>query len=997
MKRYISYFAVLLAVLLGAACSKDDSAAGSDNRTGVMAMTVSTRQTADTGEYDPLQHQTVYIYNDEGGLLRKYTSKEACPERLELLAGTYRVAVEAGEEAPADFTKRLYKGEETFTVKPGETTNVAVVCQIVNTVVEVKFDDSILQNLAPGYSVWIAGGEKVDEQAAEAGSVPALRFTAEGTGYYTLPAGMTSLAWLFRGTHVEGKNVEMEDYIPNVKAGGKYTLTFKYSPDLPGYIDCVLISVDPGTDDKDDEIIFSPDPAVISEGFDIAEIQKYVSGEKKYRILAFSELTRFTVSVGDKSYDALNGTTEGISLEPVDKYNVRLTLSDAFFASCQAGDQKVTLRIEDANGGSSEVATTYRLEGLVPVTADDYDLWANTVTLRVVSFTPGTTVQFGLRSSGGEWQPMAGTSQGDDFITATYAPQWVPQTVKEQTVYTQAAGTGIIATHSYDFRAIINGTETTGTFTAGEVQPIPNGDMSGWSMTGGFAFPNAAGESFWSSGNNTMTKTLCTSTDVKFGKSAPAAKLTSTNMLVLAAGNLFTGEFAYKSFTGTVQFGQTYAFTARPSAMKVKYHAHVGTVDKVRTSGDICPYIKKGDPDMARIFVAIVDWNAPHEVVSGMTTTKGAWDPEKGIDNVSEGKILGYGSLWITQSTDGEDMQDAELDIVWYDHETRPAEGKVFARDLMCLQRLRRLFHRLLEKRDVRRRFRMGILTIKRKRTTMRKITTSTLLALLLLAGTAPESRAQQTNAAASLAPQADSTSCMQHEERPQTVNEMRRQRGLTEKHNLFVPRGQWIFGGTASYSTHSNDTYRFLVIEGIESKGYTFKVSPMIAYAFRDNMALGGRFIYSRSLLKLDKADLNLGGEDSDLNFELNDCYSLQQSYSVAMIWRQYIPLGRNKRFALFNEMQLSGGGTQARFAKDSPVKGTYQTGYTFSLGISPGIIAFATNNMAVEVNVGVMGISYSHTKQVHNQVTVGKRDASMMNFKVNIFSIGLGMAFYL
>lgn len=551
MKRYISYFAVLLAVLLGAACSKDDSAAGSDNRTGVMAMTVSTRQTADTGEYDPLQHQTVYIYNDEGGLLRKYTSKEACPERLELLAGTYRVAVEAGEEAPADFTKRLYKGEEKFTVKPGETTNVAVVCQIVNTVVEVKFDDTIAENLAPGYSVWIAGGEKVDEEAAEAGSVPALRFTAEGTGYYTLPAGMTSLAWLFRGTHVEGKNVEMEDYIPNVKAGGKYTLTFKYSPDLPGYIDCVLISVDPGTDDKDDEIIFSPDPAVISEGFDITEIQKYRSGEKKYRIMAFSELTRFTVSVGDKSYDALNGTTEGIFLEPVDKYNVRLTLSDAFFASCQAGDQKVTLRIEDANG-----------------------------------------------------------------------------------------------------------------------------DMSGWSMTGGFAFPNAAGESFWSSGNNTMTKTLCTSTDVKFGKSAPAAKLTSTNMLVLAAGNLFTGEFAYKSFTGTVQFGQTYAFTARPSAMKVKYHAHVGTVDKVRTSGDICPYIKKGDPDMARIFVAIVDWNAPHEVVSGMTTTKGAWDPEKGIDNVSEGKILGYGSLWITQSTDGEDMQDAELDIVWYDHETRPAEGK---------------------------------------------------------------------------------------------------------------------------------------------------------------------------------------------------------------------------------------------------------------------------------------------------------------------------------
>ena len=102
------------------------------------------------------------------------------------------------------------------------------------------------------------------------------------------------------------------------------------------------------------------------------------------------------------------------------------------------------------------------------------------------------------------------------------------------------------------------------------------------------------------------------------------------------------------------------------------------------------------------------------------------------------------------------------------------------------------------------------------------------------------------------------------------------------------------IFGGTASYSTHTNKGYQFLVIEGINSKGYTFRVSPMIAYALRDNMAIGGRFIYSRSLLKLDKADLNLGGEDSDLNFEVNDYYSLRHSYSVAVIWRQYIPLGR-------------------------------------------------------------------------------------------------------
>ncbi len=229
------------------------------------------------------------------------------------------------------------------------------------------------------------------------------------------------------------------------------------------------------------------------------------------------------------------------------------------------------------------------------------------------------------------------------------------------------------------------------------------------------------------------------------------------------------------------------------------------------------------------------------------------------------------------------------------------------------------------------------------------------------------------------------------------TINERRRRRGLTDRHTLFVPKGQWVFGGTASYSTHTNDNYRFLIVEDINSTGYTVRVSPMVAYALHDNMALGARFTYSRSLLKLDKAHLEFGSEDNTTELSAKDFYTLKHNYTASFIWRQYIPLGRSKRFALFNETSLSFGGIQSKFANDSPVKGTYQTGYEVGIGISPGIVAFATNNMAVEVNVGVMGINYSHINQVHNQVRDGDIKSSMMNFKVNIFSIGLGMAFYL
>ena len=157
----------------------------------------------------------------------------------------------------------------------------------------------------------------------------------------------------------------------------------------------------------------------------------------------------------------------------------------------------------------------------------------------------------------------------------------------------------------------------------------------------------------------------------------------------------------------------------------------------------------------------------------------------------------------------------------------------------------------------------MGILITKRKQ--MRKLFIRTLALALCLTGTAQALRAQETTAAQTAATA---------DQRPKTINEMRQERGLTDTHNLFVPKGQWIFGGTASYSTHTNKGYQFLVIEGINSKGYTFRVSPMIAYAFRDNMALGGRFIYSRTLLKLDNAELHFGNEKTGTNIVARDFY---------------------------------------------------------------------------------------------------------------------------
>ena len=235
--------------------------------------------------------------------------------------------------------------------------------------------------------------------------------------------------------------------------------------------------------------------------------------------------------------------------------------------------------------------------------------------------------------------------------------------------------------------------------------------------------------------------------------------------------------------------------------------------------------------------------------------------------------------------------------------------------------------------------------------------------------------------------------------EQPATPSVLERihQRGITDLNSRFVPRGQWIMGSSLSFSTHTNDNYAIAIVEGILSEGYMFRVSPMVAYALGENMAVGGRFTYSRTNLTITNAALKFGDSESGSEIFITDYKAVRHSYTVSAIWRQYIPLGKSQRFAFFNEISLGGGGTQGIFAADQPIRGTFERGYNLALGVSPGLIAFATNEVAIEVNVGVMGINYSEVKQVHNRIETGHRRTSNMNFKVNLLSIGLGVSFYL
>ena len=209
-----------------------------------------------------------------------------------------------------------------------------------------------------------------------------------------------------------------------------------------------------------------------------------------------------------------------------------------------------------------------------------------------------------------------------------------------------------------------------------------------------------------------------------------------------------------------------------------------------------------------------------------------------------------------------------------------------------------------------------------------------------------------------------------------------------------FVQKGTWVAGGTARYSQHVNDDYNLLVISDINSKGYNISLNPKLLYMVKDNMGVGLRFSYDRSMLDLSSADLAI----SDISMGAKDCYQISHKYSAHAEYRAYIPLAGAKRIAMFADVLLGGSFKQGKAfnANGAYAAGTYTKAYALELAVDPGIVAFLTDRLAVELNVGVFGLGYSWNNQIHNQVDTGFTDSISAGFMVNLLSLGVGLSYY-
>lgn len=343
----------------------------------------------------------------------------------------------------------------------------------------------------------------------------------------------------------------------------------------------------------------------------------------------------------------------------------------------QQGQHIFTMNVTDNNGESINKAVTFFspfISGSVSATIDKINLWENTATISLYNAPEGVSVQY-KRSTESEWQ-NANKSSNSSF---EIEPSWTLEgTNKDKQYYSLNKKLGVFAGNTYECQIINNGSVVaSGTFETGTGDLIENNNLEGWTTkkvgTASVDYPS----SFWGNPNNPFAKTLCTPASGIEGMSGKCAYLqASYNTMAqgTTSGALFTGAFSYQPFPelgGTVNFGNEYDWTARPTGLKLKYKAKIGDVTyKKHNAPD--GGIAVGEPDKGVIMICIVDWNSQHPVYSGLNTPTGVWNPTDPT-TVTEGEIIGYGLYYISKC-DMASTEELSIPIAYYDKVTKPSK-----------------------------------------------------------------------------------------------------------------------------------------------------------------------------------------------------------------------------------------------------------------------------------------------------------------------------------
>lgn len=552
MKRILAF---LSAVLVLASCSKDiEPMVEMAINEGAMRFGIAMQSVI--GAEDDVLVKIYKVENGEQKLIRRYEALSDVPEYLVLLSGDYVAKVQVGERQIASFDQRYFIGEEPFTVTDGEVVDVEVVCNLLSTTVRVEYDATVAAALNEGYFTAVAVAENYDAQAIAVGDVFALNYETTKDGYFVMPEGQTTLFWHFEGTHPVEGDIVKEAAIAEVKPGYKYTVKLKYSKDAPGDLK-IEATVDVSVEEKDDTIIFSPDPTVMSDGtFELTDVQLSTTESRTYLVSSLADINVLNIEVAGEVFDLLQGNVSGVQVVKNDATNYNVVVTSEFFNNVAGGSHNLTLHIEDVDGGKANKSIVYNIQGILPLNDDECNLWARKATFKAnVLNSAATSIVVMYSADGTTWDEAVATQGADGFYVAE--------------------GANFSAGKNYTYRLKVDGVECGKalTYTTKDGVQLPNPGFEEWSN-------DKTPGGLWSSGNNSFVTLMTRNTDAHSG--SYAAFLDSQAAVgKFAAGNLFTGDFQLNisSMSGVVTFGKSFSFNASPKSLSFWMKNKQGTIN----------------------------------------------------------------------------------------------------------------------------------------------------------------------------------------------------------------------------------------------------------------------------------------------------------------------------------------------------------------------------------------------------------------------------------
>ena len=707
MKNLKKYIAYIFVVTLLFSCQKNGFDNGGDKEgEGILSLgiTLDSKASGEAGSdlNDPrLSNSTLKIYKKmngtfgNGGLIFKYSPATTMPKELPIMADDYKLTLDVGTNVAATFDRRelSFYGEKEFTLTPNINNKIDVECAVKNALVEVVFDQTVLDKFDVSKICTVYAANSARDTMV---TTPTLRFSDSNVGYFILPEGVDKLQWSFYGvsstydyTQPDGAiNLSRDGEVVSVQAGYKYTIKFKYSK-TPDGTASFNVDVDKTEEIFEDEFTFTVQPRISGDGFSLDDENPYLGDPYSFNIDGANDLSQIEVTVKfdnsttTKLVPLAGGVVADLSSSGVafvynsssNKSGV-LTLQPSFFEKYQYGGIKdVYIKVVDEATAEKTVKTKMAVTGLIKGITD-LDLWFNTVSFKAMVVDPAvTSINILYRDKNkSSWESLVATKGGDGLYKATVEPTWSNHKNNygngDLDVY--QLEDGILADRTYEFKLAIDGVEIpkVQSYTTADGHTIDNGNMESSSLTC-WGTGNSS-SSDWASGNNGFTRDLCTQGTAVGQEGSKVAVLKGKSTLgVLAAGNLFYGQFVLSGTSGTASFGQSFNWSKRPKTFKFKYSASLGTVDIVRNSSTP---LKKGDSDQARVYLAIVDWSERHGVTAGTSgKPTGSWDPVTQNSIAGKGKIIGYASLLITQSTSN-NMVEQEIPISYYYKDIKPSE-----------------------------------------------------------------------------------------------------------------------------------------------------------------------------------------------------------------------------------------------------------------------------------------------------------------------------------